>query len=79
MPNQYTRLTRENAIRKMNRGVDSIAALAREFGVDTSYRRSNGGYGERAPIAFVNKLKALLTQAEYEQIRQNHKVNLMYR
>lgn len=88
MANQYSRLTAENILIKMNRQrnpVTSVVQLAREFGVNTSYRRIHDYYGrsgrndERAPQSFSNKVKALIGEEAYNRLRVSANVNLAYR
>jgi hypothetical protein len=88
VPNQYTRMTRASIMRKIHRQrnpVQSVLQLAREFGVDTSYQRHSDWYGRegkidhRAPKTFVNKVKSLIGEREYNRLRQSNAVNHLYR
>lgn len=84
MANQYTKLTKTNILAKVNRKknpVTSIAQLAREFGYDTFYYRWSGrfGTGTAAPRSFRNKVKALVGEKQYNEIRESGSVNLSYR
>lgn len=86
MPNQHTKLTRSNIQKKINRKtnpVGSVLQLAREFGVDTSFRRQSGYRGgtidHRAPTSFVKKVKSLIGETEYNKLRQAKAVNYWYR
>lgn len=84
--NQYTKLTRSNILRKINRKtrpVQSIAQLAREFGYSTTTTTFDGGWGSRinqsAPKSFRDKVKSLVGQKTYDTIKQGRFVNHMYR
>lgn len=72
MANQYTKFSRDNVLRKMNRRknpITSVVRMAQEFGVDTSYfswERSQ--YRDAAPPTFRRQLKEVLTAAEYETL-----------
>lgn len=89
MPNQYTKLTRENILTKVNRKknpVSSLAQLAREFGYSTEYNRTYDYWGGRsgrkdhaAPATFRRKVRALVGEKVYNQIRNANSVNLIYR
>lgn len=88
MANQYTKLTKENILRKVNRKrnpVTSLAQLAREFGHNTSiYRRPSleaidGRSSTAAPASFRRKVKALVGETTYNKIRDSRKVNIRAR
>jgi hypothetical protein len=87
LPNQYSALTRENILRKMNRKrnpVTSVAELAREFGEDTQYDRHTptflwGATGVAATKSFRTKIKALVGEDKYNQLRDERFVNHSYR
>lgn len=84
MPNQYSSLTAENIRIKMNRKrnpVKSVAQLAREFGYNTEYPRYRGKafYGNAAPPGFRQRVKALIGEEEYMQIRNSTTVNVAYK
>lgn len=71
MPNQYSKLTAENINVKLNRKrnpVRSMTQLAREFGVRTTYQRSNGSIGSAAPGAFRQKVLQLVGPDGYKTI-----------
>lgn len=75
MPNQYTKLTQENVVRKMNRvrnPVTSIAQLAREFGYNTS---KNGTQSTSAPGSFRRRVRGLIGEDLYNTIRDGRYVN----
>lgn len=84
MPNQYTKLTASNIMRKINRRtnpVTSIAQLAREFGVNTSYLRHHDWYGREgrtdtaAPASFRRKVKALVGEQVYNDLRRSQHIS----
>lgn len=82
MANQYTKITRASILQKVNRKrnpVGSIAQLAREFGVHTGYWRWEGGYGTAAPKHFRAKVKSLVGEKKYNEIRDSSSVNVSYR
>lgn len=88
MPTTYPGLTRTRILQKVNRQrnpVTSILQLAREFGVDTSYQRQSDWYGRagridyRTPPGFVNRVKSLIGEDEYNRIRRSEAVNYSYR
>lgn len=78
MANQYSKLTKDNVLRKINRKrspATSLVQLAREFGVRTDYTRSDwdlhGRGGETvsaAPPAFRKKVRDLVGTKVYKQI-----------
>lgn len=75
-------ITKKNILRKVNRKknpVSSIAQLAREFDVHTSYWRWDGGIGTAAPKSFRAKVKQLVGQPTYNKIRDTKSVNRSYR
>lgn len=79
-------ITKTNIMRKVNRKknpVTSIAQLAREFGVNTSYYRWDDFHGSveatAAPRAFREKVKSLVGLSTYNQIRDAKSVNVSYR
>lgn len=84
MPNQYTKLTRSNIIKKTTRKknpVTSMAQLAREFGYNTTYTRHEDRFGREgqldnaSPEVFRTRVKALVGEKVYNQIRQQQHVN----
>lgn len=88
MANQYTKLTRENILIKMNRKkqpVHNAAQLAREFGVNTTYRRTvdtrgrTGLYDNAVPASFRRRVIALVGTQVWNQLRNDESVNLVYR
>lgn len=79
MANQYTKLTKDNILRKVNRKknpVTSMAQLAREFGYDTGswYSASTS-----APGSFRRRVRRLVGPATYDKIRDSRYVNKSYR
>lgn len=87
MPNQYSRVSRTNILRKINRKrnpVTSVLQLAREFGVNTAYTRHDDWYGRegkvdhRAPASFVTQVKSLIGEREYNKLRQSKAVNARF-
>lgn len=82
LPNQYTRLTTDNVLRKMNRRRDpvtNVVELAREFGENTVYSRSDGSFGSAAPGSFREKVKALVGETTYNRLRDDRFVNTRWR
>lgn len=84
----YSSLTRSRIMRKVNRKrnpVTSVVQLAREFGVNTAYQRHIDWYGRegkvdhRAPKDFVDHVKSMIGEREYNKLRQTKSVNLQYR
>lgn len=82
MANQYSKLTKENILRKMNRKsnpVSSVTQLAREFGVNTEYTRHLDWYGREGktdsapPANFRNKVKGLIGAREYQKLAKRHR------
>lgn len=82
MSNQYTKLTKKNILRKVNRKknpVQNMVQLANEFGVNTTYDHYGNFTGSAAPGAFRNRVKTLVGQKTYNQIRDDRFVNIAYR
>lgn len=85
MPNQYSKLTKQNILRKVNRKkhpVRNMVQLAQEFGYKTTYTRWSGwggNYGTAAPPSFRRKVRALVGSKVYEEIRDGRFVNSSYR
>lgn len=78
MPNQYSALTVENINRKMNRKnnpVRSLAQMAREFGVSTSFSRRNGRTDHRVPSDFREQVRALIGTEGLNSLRQRKHIN----
>lgn len=78
MPNQYTKLSKDNVLRKLNRKrnpVTSVAQLAREFGYNTTLTSGSTA----APGNFRNRVKSLVGEKTYNAIRDERSVNLTYR
>ena len=78
MPNQYTKLTKDNILRKVNRKrnpVRNMSQLAREFGVNTSYTRADGSWGSATPGAFRNRVRTLVGDSTYNTIRDSRFVS----
>lgn len=79
MANQYSTLTRKNILIKVNRKrnpVKNMAQLAREFGYNTYI---SGRNSTAAPGSFRNKVRALVGDRIYNQIRDDRTVNRAYR
>lgn len=78
-------LTKTNIMRKVNRKrnpVESIAQLAREFGYNTNYWRWDTGMHNKstaAPGSFRTKVKSLVGEQTYNQIRNESSINRLYR
>lgn len=77
-------ITKHNIERKINRKrnpVNSIAGLAREFGVNTHYDRFNSrrNSGNAAPGWFRKEVKSLIGERAYNRLRQSNCVNLAYK
>lgn len=86
MANQYTKLSRDNIITKMNRKknpVTSAVDMAREFGYNVVYTRRSGlraGHKDvRAPQTFEHRVVALVGRQVWNQLRNDEFVNLAYR
>lgn len=78
MPNQYSKITADNILRKVNRKrnpVSSLTQLAREFNVNTEFVRKTDRYGREGqvdhavPGSFRTKVRSLVGDQVYNQIR----------
>lgn len=80
MPNQYTKLTKANVLRKLNRKrnpVRSMVQLANEF--DEPVYHDPYSRGTSASRAFRMRVKALVGEGTYNKIRDDRYVNHIYR
>lgn len=80
MANQYTKLTRANILRKINRKrnpVTSLVQLADEFDYPVYFDERSGSTS--ASRAFREKVKGLVGDGTYKKIRNEKSVNLAYR
>lgn len=75
-------ITKVTILKKVNRKknpVQSIAGLAREFGVATTYTRLDGTAGISAPPSFRKQVKSLVGLKTYDKIRDTKSVPAIYR
>lgn len=66
------KITKSAILKKANRSrkpVRSLTQLAREFGVNTEFTRSNGTVGHAAPGSFRNRVRAEVGKKVYNKIR----------
>lgn len=84
MPNQYSSITKENILRKMNRQsnpVTSLTQLAREFGSNVTYVRSTPGDSRFGKVdvavrpAFRAQVRSLIGETQFNRLRRRKHIN----
>lgn len=78
MPNQYTKFTRENAIRKMSRKtnpVTTLSQLTKEFGFNTTYTRSDGRTVDAPSGALRNRIRREIGALRYKRLTSRTRVS----